>query len=43
MAIMIAYFVLLYNKAAEALAKSDIVGFDFNSVILDAKALLLKH
>jgi hypothetical protein len=32
-----------YNKAAEALAKSDRVGFDFYSVIADAKALLLKY
>jgi hypothetical protein len=34
---------VLYNKAAEALAKSDRVGFDFYSVIADAKALLLKY
>jgi hypothetical protein len=31
----IADFVLLHNKAAKALAKSDRVGFDFNSVIAD--------
>jgi hypothetical protein len=36
-------FVPLYNKAAEALAKSDRVGFDFYSVFSDAKALLLKY
>ncbi len=37
----IADFVLLYNKAAEALAKSDRVGFDFYYVIADAKAQAL--
>jgi hypothetical protein len=41
--IAIADFVLLHNKAAEALAKSDRVGFDFHSVIADTKALLLKY
>ena len=39
----IADFVLLHNKAAEALAKSDRVGFDFYNGIADLKALLLKY
>jgi hypothetical protein len=39
----VADFVLLYNKAPKALAKSERVGFDFYSVISDAKALLLKY
>ncbi len=39
----IADFVLLYNKAAGALAKSDCVGFDFYSLIADSKALVLKY
>ncbi len=39
----IADVVLLHNKAAEALAKSDRVGFDFISVITESKALLLKY
>jgi hypothetical protein len=39
----IADFVLLYNKTAEALAKSNRVSFDFYSVISDAKALLFKY
>ncbi len=34
---------MLYNKAAKNLAKSDRVGFDFYSVISDAKVLLLKY
>jgi hypothetical protein len=36
-------FVLLYNKAAEALAKSDRVDLIFFSGIADKKALLLKY
>ena len=36
-------FVLLHNKAAEALAKSDRVGFDFYSGMADLKALFLKY
>jgi hypothetical protein len=39
----IADFVLLHNKAAEALAKSDCVGFDFNTVNAESKALVLKY
>ncbi len=39
----IADLVLLYNKAAEAVTKSDHVGFDFCSVIADAQALMLKY
>jgi hypothetical protein len=38
----IADFVLLHNRAAEALAKENRVGFDFYSGIADLKALLLK-
>jgi hypothetical protein len=38
----IADFFLLRNKAAEARAKSDRVGFDSYFVIADSKALLLK-
>ena len=36
-------FVLLHNKAAEALAKTDRVGYDFYSGIADSKALFLKY
>ena len=36
-------FVLLHNKAAEALARSDRVGFDFYSGMADLKALFLKY
>ena len=36
-------FVLLHNKAAEALAKSDRVGFDFYSSIADLKTQVLKY
>ena len=39
----IADFVLLYNKAAEALAKSDRVGFDFYTGIADTKAQWIKY
>ncbi len=39
----IADFVLLHNKAAEALAKENRVGFDFHSGITDSKVLLLKY
>jgi hypothetical protein len=41
----IADVVLLRNKAAEALAKSEgaRVGFDFSSVVTESKALLLKY
>ncbi len=34
---------LLYNKAAEALAKSDCVGYDFYTGIADTKALWMKY
>ena len=36
-------FVLLHNKAAEALAKSDCVGFDFYSSIAELKTQVLKY
>jgi hypothetical protein len=36
-------FVLLYNKAAEALAKSDRLGHDFYTGISDTKALWIKY
>jgi hypothetical protein len=36
-------FVLLHNKAAEALAKSDRVGFDFYSSIAELKTQVLKY
>jgi hypothetical protein len=39
----IADVVLLHIKAAEALSKSDRVGFDFSSVITESKELLLKY
>ena len=39
----IADFVLLYNKAAEALAKSDRVGFEFYTGIADTKAQWIKY
>ncbi len=39
----IADFVLLHNKATEALAKSDCVGFDLNTVNAESKALLFKY
>ena len=36
-------FVLLHNKAAEALAKSDRVDFDFYNGIADTKTQFLKY
>ncbi len=39
----IADFVLLYNKAAEALAKSDHVGFEFYTGIADTNAQWIKY
>jgi hypothetical protein len=36
-------FVLLHNKSAEALAKSDRVGFDFYSSIAELKTQVLKY
>jgi hypothetical protein len=36
-------FVLLHYKAAEALAKSDCVGFDFYSSIAELKTQVLKY
>jgi hypothetical protein len=36
-------FVLLHNKVAEALAKSDRVGFDFYSSIAELKTQVLKY
>jgi hypothetical protein len=36
-------FVLLYNKAAEGLAKHNSVGYDIYSGIADTKALFLKY
>jgi hypothetical protein len=39
----IADFVLLHNKAAEALAQSNCVGFYFNSVNAESKELFLKY
>ncbi len=39
----IADVVLLHIKAAEALSKSDRVGFGFSSIITESNALLLKY
>ena len=36
-------FVLLHNKAAEGLVKSNRVGYDIYSDIADTKALFLKY
>jgi hypothetical protein len=36
-------FVLLYNKAAEALAKSESVGYDFYTGIADTKEQWMKY
>ncbi len=41
--ITISDLVLLHNRAAEGLAKTDRLGYDIYSAIADMKALFLKH